>query len=583
MVPNFGRNIIRRFHNNVSEMKKLAARDWEDILQYAMPSFDGLFETSHNKIILDLLFVSATWHGLGKLRLHTDSSLLSFDGATEDIGKMCRKFAKDTCGDYETKELPSERDSRYRRQGKKRKRSLSPESRSAPRLHSFNNNTYKTHALGHYPFGVRYYGCTDGTSTQTSEKEHKRVKLMYPRTNKQNPAGQIKNHERRGRLLRHIRNKHPQTLVKPQDRRRKKIALGPKDDEPLSKSDPYARFHIAEGQRYFHHITKFLNDNRADPAVTNFRPKLYSYLLSQLWGEKCPEFLTDHEHSFLGIEKETFYTHKVVRINYTTYDLHLNQDSINPRTHPDIIVLAPEGSAHPFMYGRVIGVFHLNARVRATPLIDAVPMQRVYFLWVRWFQYDTGFKAGWKHKRLHQIRFHLGEDRAAFGFVHPTQIVRAAHLIPSFEESSTEHFLPADSVGRQYEILNAEGGRELEEDDWKYYCVNMFVDRDMMMLFRGGGIGHQHLRKHLRLFAVDAGLDKQLLPVYDENGQMVSAGQNDPDTHSEEDERLEPESFVVGSESSDEEIEVFGSDDSDSDRDDDPEDGEGEFEDYNSF
>ena len=32
-VPTFGRFTIRRFHDNVSEMKKLAARDFEDILQ----------------------------------------------------------------------------------------------------------------------------------------------------------------------------------------------------------------------------------------------------------------------------------------------------------------------------------------------------------------------------------------------------------------------------------------------------------------------------------------------------------------------------------------------------------------------
>ena len=32
-VPTFGRFTIWRFHNNVSEMKKLAARDFEDILQ----------------------------------------------------------------------------------------------------------------------------------------------------------------------------------------------------------------------------------------------------------------------------------------------------------------------------------------------------------------------------------------------------------------------------------------------------------------------------------------------------------------------------------------------------------------------
>jgi hypothetical protein len=32
-VPTFGRDTIRRFSNNVSEMKKLAARDFEDLLQ----------------------------------------------------------------------------------------------------------------------------------------------------------------------------------------------------------------------------------------------------------------------------------------------------------------------------------------------------------------------------------------------------------------------------------------------------------------------------------------------------------------------------------------------------------------------
>jgi hypothetical protein len=33
MVPTFGRDTIRKFSNNVSAMKKLAARDFEDMLQ----------------------------------------------------------------------------------------------------------------------------------------------------------------------------------------------------------------------------------------------------------------------------------------------------------------------------------------------------------------------------------------------------------------------------------------------------------------------------------------------------------------------------------------------------------------------
>jgi hypothetical protein len=32
-VPTFGRDTIQQFRNNVSEMKQLAARDFEDLLQ----------------------------------------------------------------------------------------------------------------------------------------------------------------------------------------------------------------------------------------------------------------------------------------------------------------------------------------------------------------------------------------------------------------------------------------------------------------------------------------------------------------------------------------------------------------------
>jgi hypothetical protein len=32
-MPTFGRDTIRKFSNDVSAMKRLAARDWEDILQ----------------------------------------------------------------------------------------------------------------------------------------------------------------------------------------------------------------------------------------------------------------------------------------------------------------------------------------------------------------------------------------------------------------------------------------------------------------------------------------------------------------------------------------------------------------------
>ena len=45
-MPTFGQDTIRRFHKNVSELKRLAARDFEDLLQVSL----GLLSVSLNMI-----------------------------------------------------------------------------------------------------------------------------------------------------------------------------------------------------------------------------------------------------------------------------------------------------------------------------------------------------------------------------------------------------------------------------------------------------------------------------------------------------------------------------------------------------
>ena len=49
-----------------------------------------------------------------------------------------------------------------------------------------------------------------------------------------------------------------------------------------------------------------------------------------------------------------------MRINYTTYDVRRNGDTINPRTYPDVMVKSPETGpgAQPYWYACVIGIFH---------------------------------------------------------------------------------------------------------------------------------------------------------------------------------------------------------------------------------
>ena len=69
--------------------------------------------------MLSLLFVLAHWHGLAKLRTHTDHTLKILDDRTSDLGSDFRAFFKDVCQNVSTKELKRESEARKRREAKK--------------------------------------------------------------------------------------------------------------------------------------------------------------------------------------------------------------------------------------------------------------------------------------------------------------------------------------------------------------------------------------------------------------------------------------------------------------------------------
>ncbi|EIM89453.1 uncharacterized protein STEHIDRAFT_50595, partial [Stereum hirsutum FP-91666 SS1] len=179
LIPSFGSGTIRPFRNNASDMKKLAARNFEDLLQCAIPAFENILSEPHNTIILTLLYRLAEWHALAKLRLHTDSTLSLLRAATIDLGSRFRRFRDFTCPHFPTTELPRERDARDRRQRRKEARqpqttamaadSASPDrstTRTSPTKRLLNLLTYKFHALGDYVSTIQFFGTTDSYSTQ---------------------------------------------------------------------------------------------------------------------------------------------------------------------------------------------------------------------------------------------------------------------------------------------------------------------------------------------------------------------------------------------------------------------------------
>ncbi|KAK7440945.1 hypothetical protein VKT23_016721 [Stygiomarasmius scandens] len=121
------------------------------------------------------------------------------------------------------------------------------------------------------------------------------------------------------------------------------------------------------------------------------------------------------------------------------------------------------------------------------------------------------------------------------GRQNPTQIIRSVHILPAFAYGTTNEYLRAESIARQYQRY-VEGDFELETEDWVYYYVNIFADRDLFMCFRGGGVGHVATLEHTRVFETEAGVDKQSLPKYDENGNVVNWSEPSGDSEESDEE-----------------------------------------------
>jgi hypothetical protein len=141
----------------------------------------------------------AHWHGLAKLRMHTDVTLELLSQVTISFGTRIRAFQEKTCAGFSTHELEREQAARLRRQDKVKKAAAGtnsnaqkgkkataetvsnaqkgtkattktnsqPHKSSGRQPKQFNLKTYKYHALGDYCNTIRRFGTTDSYSTQT--------------------------------------------------------------------------------------------------------------------------------------------------------------------------------------------------------------------------------------------------------------------------------------------------------------------------------------------------------------------------------------------------------------------------------
>jgi hypothetical protein len=124
--------------------------------------FEGVLDEPFNGMLLDLLYTMQFWHSLAKMRIHTDSTLDILEDATVALGWELRRFAKELCPNYKTKESSREFAARKKQADKGK---ITENTGDARRDKTFNGNTIKMHFLGDYPAYIRRNGTTDSYST----------------------------------------------------------------------------------------------------------------------------------------------------------------------------------------------------------------------------------------------------------------------------------------------------------------------------------------------------------------------------------------------------------------------------------
>lgn len=192
---------------------------------------------------------------------------------------------------------------------------------------------------------------------------------------------------------------------------------------------------------------------------------LKSHLLRRLRGDTydgVEDPLPLDQQDRINIQYNRIFSHATASFNYTSYDVRREQDTININTHRRDVLLRSydDDEVHPYWYARVLGIYH--ARVY---LDQAVAPVRMDFLWVRWFGRDADWEGGPSSLRLDRIGFVPESAPNAFGFVDPANVIRAAHLVPTF------------SLGKTRSLLRPSMMRDSRDGDW----VNYYVMRQVFL------------------------------------------------------------------------------------------------------
>jgi hypothetical protein len=169
---------------------------------------------------------------------------------------------------------------------------------------------------------------------------------------------------------------------------------------------------------------------------------------------------------YVWFQNDYIYNHKFSRFHFTTYDIRRGTDIINPDTpRCNIMLLADNADVdmiqeghfgcHPFLYARVLGVYHANIIYGGKGSLDFQP-RHLDFLWVRWYEVINPQAAtnSWDNFKLDSLQFLSIKDDDSLDFVDPKDVLHGCHIIPNFAKGKRhpdgKGFSPLAKDGEDY-------------------------------------------------------------------------------------------------------------------------------------
>ena len=175
----------------------------------------------------------------------------------------------------------------------------------------------------------------------------------------------------------------------------------------------------------------------------------------------CERLLPDTDQDErVFIKDDTLYEHPLLTIDYTTYDLRRDKDSVHMNFgNQAVLVYSPTSrESEPWLHAQVVAIYHVFVCTKTDP-----ELKHLELLWVWWMQRDPSQLRGPNASHYTRVSFipHSGVPGDAFGFVDPSHVIHGCHLIPTFDLQRTR-----DRLGPSM-VRDAKG-------DWQAFYANRY-------------------------------------------------------------------------------------------------------------